>query len=537
MPDPSTPRTWVIKPLQISQLTDGIEITAGGVTIGRSETNTLVIPEAGFPYVSSHHARLRLDNDVPTVEDLGSKNGTLVNGAAVERAELANGDILQLGNMGPRFAVVCADPSAQSLKTVVAPTLTGIEAQSEKGERELSQSSLFRIKKGLGIPANTNIEDLIRRRNRRIARRGGLAALLIVIGVGVVFWILSDQREVEAARLREINGQLTAQLSAERERQEQQKKDWRDEKTRLETESTTLAARLQRLELGAGSSASELGTLRDQLAETHKRLEAYNPLNTEADGLEQVRRATRAVVFIEAKLYFRHSSGKRLFAERTSSGRRRFNFDDVGEPVALESSGSGFVVTDQGWILTNAHVVEPDTKDSPFTDDKDSVIRPEVELGVVFSGTSVHHPARVVRSVLEDGIDIALLKIEPFEGMPHLAAIDVNRAVPEPMTEVYLSGFPLGLLAVQDGQVLIASTFKGILSRVVKDYFQIDAAVHPGNSGGPVMDTRGRILGIATRVQRTPGGDYTPTIGYITPIQVVGRIWPPPEATAGKTDK
>ena len=64
----------------------------------------------------------------------------------------------------------------------------------------------------------------------------------------------------------------------------------------------------------------------------------------------------------------------------------------------------------------------------------------------------------------------------------------------------------------------------------MQNYFQVDAAVHPGNSGGPVMDTRGRVLGIATRVQGTPAGDYTPTIGYITPIHTLARIWPPPEA-------
>jgi S1-C subfamily serine protease len=132
-----------------------------------------------------------------------------------------------------------------------------------------------------------------------------------------------------------------------------------------------------------------------------------------------------------------------------------------------------------------------------------------------------------VKSVQERGVDLGLLKIEPFPNMPHLDALDLDLPAPAPMSEVYLCGFPLGRMAVQDGQVLIASTFKGILSRIVSPYFQIDASVHPGNSGGPVMDTRGRILGIATRVQRTPEGDYTPTIGYITPVQALASIWPP----------
>jgi hypothetical protein len=47
------------------------------------------------------------------------------------------------------------------------------------------------------------------------------------------------------------------------------------------------------------------------------------------------------------KQLFRHASGRLLHAERAEDGRRSFNFEDRGEPVSLESSGSGFAVTDQ----------------------------------------------------------------------------------------------------------------------------------------------------------------------------------------------
>lgn len=123
-----------------------------------------------------------------------------------------------------------------------------------------------------------------------------------------------------------------------------------------------------------------------------------------------------------------------------------------------------------------------------------------------------------------------MIKIEPFDGMPHLARFDVDEASPSPGSEVYLFGFPLGMHALQEGERVIASTFKGILSRVVDPYLQVDAGVHPGNSGGPVTDAAGRVVGVVTAGQRLPEGDLVFTIGYAIPIERVAKIWPPRDA-------
>lgn len=515
------PGMWVLKPLQLSRLDDSFEIGHDGVTIGRSDANTVVIPEAGFPYVSSHHARVDLEDGAPRVEDLGSKNGTFINGEPVTTSRLANGDILQLGNMGPRFAIVCTDSGAETLLAAATP------GASANPPSSLSHSSLSRIKRGLGIPVDTDVDALIRRRNRRVTRRIWSGVLGLAIAAGIIVWIFAQQISAEEGRLRTLNEELTAKLEAEQQRSEEHRRSWENERSRLQRESTLLGARLQQLEKGAGASVSDIGQLRTQLAATHKKLEAYRPLDIERTGLERVRRVTESVVFLETKTYFRHEAGGLLHTGETEDGRSHFNFSDEGEPFVLESSGSGFVITDQGWILTNAHVIRPRSQDS-WPVGADSVIKTETELAAVFSGTSRRHPATLIRSVYEKGLDMALLKIEPFEDMPYIESIDLELPVPTPMSEVYLSGFPLGRMAVHEGEVLIASTFKGILSRVVHPYLQIDAAVHPGNSGGPVIDTQGHVLGIATRVQKTPDGPYTPTIGYITPVGALSRVWPPP---------
>ena len=289
-----------------------------------------------------------------------------------------------------------------------------------------------------------------------------------------------------------------------------------------------LVERLRRLESEAGTSAGALSRLRNELADTQAKLDLYDPVNIEQRSLREVRRVAQAVVFIETKTFFLHPETDAMLYVRRDGGRAELNFDAEGEPVALESSGSGFCVTDAGFVLTNAHVVESDTGGG-FSIGKAGKLRPELRLAVVFSGTSNRRPAELVVEVHEGDLDLALLRIEPFEGMPFLPGIDLDLPVPEPGTEVYLCGFPLGTMALQAGETVIASTFKGILSRVVPPYLQVDAAVHPGNSGGPVMDDQGRILGIATRVQRTPDGPYAATIGYILPVAALKAIWPPPQ--------
>ena len=58
-------------------------------------------------------------------------------------------------------------------------------------------------------------------------------------------------------------------------------------------------------------------------------------------------------------------------------------------------------------------------------------------------------------------------------------------------------------------------------------YFQIQSAVYPGTSGGPVVDENGRVLGIVTAVQKIPSGQLAPDIGYVIPIARAKGIWPP----------
>jgi len=76
---------------------------------------------------------------------------------------------------------------------------------------------------------------------------------------------------------------------------------------------------------------------------------------------------------------------------------------------------------------------------------------------------------------------------------------------------------------------VIASTFRGIVSRVVDGNLQVGAGVHPGNSGGPITDPTGRVIGVVFSEQATPDQAAVYFIGYGIPIERSEQLWPPPE--------
>ncbi|HYG66890.1 MAG TPA: trypsin-like peptidase domain-containing protein [Anaeromyxobacteraceae bacterium] len=163
--------------------------------------------------------------------------------------------------------------------------------------------------------------------------------------------------------------------------------------------------------------------------------------------------------------------------------------------------GSGFVIHRDGWIITNAHVVE-------------GAERVEVDLG----GGETALQAKVVGTDAES--DIALLKVAPKRPLTPVPLGDSDRlSIAE---WVLVIGSPFGL----DHSVTV-----GIVSHVGRsdispvgrpgyyDFIQTDASINPGNSGGPVLNLRGEVIGIATAVNATGQG-----IGFAIPINMAKGI-------------
>jgi len=155
--------------------------------------------------------------------------------------------------------------------------------------------------------------------------------------------------------------------------------------------------------------------------------------------------------------------------------------------VAWPAYGSGFVVDSDGHILTNAHVVDGAARLTAVFDD----------------GTRL--TARVVGT---DPIrDIALIKVEPRQRQ--LKVLPLVTGIREG-DEVVALGYPLNSTSM--------TVTKGIVSALIAHngltYIQTDAALNPGNSGGPLLNLRGEVVGMSTSVLRENDGEETEGIGF-----------------------
>lgn len=174
-----------------------------------------------------------------------------------------------------------------------------------------------------------------------------------------------------------------------------------------------------------------------------------------------------------------------------------------------EGSGTGFVVSTEGLILTNYHVVGS----------ADSV-------SVRFSDGSTS-PAEVLGS--DQGNDIALLRADIPAGVPALPLAD-SEAVAVGETAIAI-GSPFGLeQTVTQGIVsAVDRTWSGG-GRALRDLIQTDAPINPGNSGGPLLNANGEVIGITTLIESPVRGNVG--IGFAVPINTAQRVLPQLQAGA-----
>lgn len=169
----------------------------------------------------------------------------------------------------------------------------------------------------------------------------------------------------------------------------------------------------------------------------------------------------------------------------------------VPRSVSTHAVGSGLVIDKQGHILTNYHVIEGA-----------SVIE------VLFAKVKRKVTATVVGT--DPKTDLALLKVKPT---PDLTPLDLGDSDSLRVGDVVLAiGNPFGYAhTVTSG--IISARGRVIGAGPYDDFLQTDASIHPGNSGGPLLDARGRVIGIATAVS-----DEGPGIGFAIPVNLAKVI-------------
>lgn len=203
-------------------------------------------------------------------------------------------------------------------------------------------------------------------------------------------------------------------------------------------------------------------------------------------------------------------------------GRRQRDRDqdqDQDQPQTQQEKvrqglGSGVIVTEDGYILTNAHVI--DKAD---------------EVGVVLPDSVEELPAKVIGS--DPSTDIAVLKIEGRK-FPAIAITDSERI--QVGDKVLAIGNPLGVGQTVTQGIVSAKhrrPFDGgsgdseggarrRTRQMYEDYIQTDAAINFGNSGGPLVDSQGRLIGLNSAIMSQTGGNIG--IGFAVPANIARYV-------------
>ncbi|MCX6854734.1 MAG: trypsin-like peptidase domain-containing protein [Verrucomicrobia bacterium] len=170
--------------------------------------------------------------------------------------------------------------------------------------------------------------------------------------------------------------------------------------------------------------------------------------------------------------------------------------------------GSGVIISTDGYILTNNHVVGEADK---------------LEAVIDVKGVSKRFEAKIIGA--DPQTDVALIKIEAFDLIPAILSDSTKLRVGD---IVLAAGAPMELSrSVTQGIVsALGRSGMGIIgnrrTNGYEDFIQTDAAINPGNSGGPLVDALGRVVGINTAIYSKSG--MSAGIGFAIPINLALRV-------------
>jgi len=165
----------------------------------------------------------------------------------------------------------------------------------------------------------------------------------------------------------------------------------------------------------------------------------------------------------------------------------------------MQAVGSGFIISADGYIVTNNHVVEDATEVTVLLSD-------DTELAVDVVG-------------LDPRTDLALLKVrEERSDLPYVEFAEEEARVGDWVVAV---GNPFGLGGTVTAGI-VSARGRDINASMYDDFLQIDAAVNRGNSGGPTFDINGRVIGVNTAIFSPSGGNVG--IAFAIPASVAEQV-------------
>lgn len=496
------------------------------VSFGRSDEADVLFERAG---VSWDHAELRFRDGDWWLIDAGSTNGSYVNDERAHNARLKQGDVIRLGKKGPVMRFLLTEPKlAESSggRPKPPPVRSAEKRPRRPSEAEIALPDLAPARSPGDRHSDLEPAGPLPRRSG-----GGVLPLLILGGVSLASVVLLGALYVEYDALGKdlvLARQRTQELRTKLDEAEVQ-----------QAKATSLAEEAAERRLAGRLDTAERARdrLTTQLSASERRgEEQVRRIQTLSSELNTLRRA-RARDGDEGKRTWK-SIERSLRSSVVMIACVLEGTDKEGKRVQLNGFGSGFFASAEGHIVTNKHVVQPwkfremalriaregieiDESSyqlhawrggSTFLRKKADGSGYELDPAAGFStslGTlemvrtapdewsQVSGEGVVQRIQIHTGVngDLAVLRAKATHVVPILAGRSEKVSK---LDEVLVLGFPAGPQVLQKG---IAETSPA-LGTVRKPEVTIDvsAPMIPGNSGGPLIDHQGRVIGVCTQV-------------------------------------
>ena len=486
---------------------------------------------------AAHHARV-FERDGEIVLQVAEAGLVLrLSGEDVREAVLREGDVIELGEGGPRLRLESGDDAGEEM------------LEAAPWEREGSLAST----RALVARSFAQISPPVRG--------------LIAIGLGLALAALGYSQLQDRKLRREVESLREALRESERERTGFAARI-ADARTRADTDREALSTRLEELrqreealyaQIRAAAEA-EAGALRGELQATRARLAT---LETErAVGERIVRDYGPGVCLIQGAYLFRDADGRPLRYKLDDNGNALKDADDKplldpegqGPVYEVEYVGTGFLVDRRGLVLTNRHIAEPWWSDELAQSLAERGYTPKQTVLRAFFPSQKRPFELQVESHAEHA-DISLVRCD-LAGV-HLPTLPLDRSGKGAVTgqAVVLVGFPAGIEAMlakidaaeareivtgagmSTGRITEAlaarglvrpSTTQGHIADITDTDVVFDAATTQGGSGGPLLNRNGHVIGVAYAVLSRFGGN-----SFAVPVRRALPLVSPKPAAAG----
>jgi pSer/pThr/pTyr-binding forkhead associated (FHA) protein/S1-C subfamily serine protease len=447
------------------------------IAIGRHPACDLQFDPNQELLVSSRHAEVRDVGGRVTIRDVGSRNGTYVNGHRIDgEIELKDGDEIELGTDGPRLVARLGMSKGAVPRTSASadavPSAARASGEPVRLNETLPPGGAAAYRPTQPKPSTEERVRVAVRSHTRWLRWALLAALVVlVVGVGGAYWMGHRESRTELEELRTL---LTSN----------------------EVDVQKLLAQLDQIGDTAFANA-----MRRRVDSLRQRVDAQHA-GTGGDVTELRRDLLQA----QAAQQELARMDLRAISRANDSGVAFLVTEIAGTPYG----STAFGISPNGLLVTNRHNL------------KDQQGRVATRIAVKFANTSRFLHAKVVRMSDKDSIDLAILEIEEPGTYPIVSGIASSTAVLDPGSPVVTIGFPHSLDLPMEGETVKTSLYGGTVSKHLSYLLQVDAYAGHGSSGSPVFDARGLVVGV---IWGGPAGSAG-RITYAVPSEVLVDLLP-----------